>query len=202
MGTPAPSAIAILAAGRGVRFGGGKLDSDCAGRPLAHWALEAAQAAGFQRHILVVRPDRPAFASGLTGWEVVENPQAACGLASSVRIAASAAKGYRRLVLALADMPLVTPAHLAALRDEDHVAFTRYPDGSRGVPAGFSADALHLLRQIEGSAAAVDWPLPVTLIAPPSPGTLRDVDTPQDLDEVCEVLRRQSADLHGGTAIA
>ena len=36
-------AVAILAAGSARRFGGGKLDADCAGQPLGAWVLAAAR---------------------------------------------------------------------------------------------------------------------------------------------------------------
>ena len=36
-------AIALLAAGGATRFGGGKLDAQCAGKPLGQWALDAAR---------------------------------------------------------------------------------------------------------------------------------------------------------------
>ena len=33
--------VAVLAAGRASRFGGGKLDADLAGKPVGQWVLDA-----------------------------------------------------------------------------------------------------------------------------------------------------------------
>ena len=38
--------VALLAAGRGTRFGGNKLETACAGKPLGRWAIEAIEEAG------------------------------------------------------------------------------------------------------------------------------------------------------------
>ena len=45
--------VAVLAAGRGTRFGGGKLEAMCAGRPLGRWILDAVVEAGLVRGVIV-----------------------------------------------------------------------------------------------------------------------------------------------------
>ncbi|MGZ5792459.1 MAG: NTP transferase domain-containing protein, partial [Croceibacterium sp.] len=57
-------AIALLAAGGATRFGGGKLDADCVGKPLGRWALEAALAIPHDRLAVVVGDPAPEFVSG------------------------------------------------------------------------------------------------------------------------------------------
>ena len=55
-------AIALLAAGGARRFGGGKLDADCAGKPLGRWALDAALAARWAEGcdaLLIMLADMP-----------------------------------------------------------------------------------------------------------------------------------------------
>ena len=41
--------VAVLAAGRGKRFGGGKLEATCAGKPLGRWVLDAVRKRGWGR---------------------------------------------------------------------------------------------------------------------------------------------------------
>jgi molybdenum cofactor cytidylyltransferase len=181
--------IAILAAGQARRFGGGKLDQLCAGRPLGGWAVLAAENAGFERRILIVGREKPKFAETLDRWDLVLNEMAEQGLPSSVRCAAYAAQASKRLVVALADMPLITANHLANLRESENILFTAYPDGTRGVPAGFPSSALERLTALCGSAAAAEWGQTISTLAPPSADMLRDVDTPADLAVVDRLLR-------------
>jgi molybdopterin-guanine dinucleotide biosynthesis protein A len=82
--------VAVLAAGAGRRFGGGKLDADLAGRPVAAWALGAAQALGASVHV-VAGPDVPACLAGRADLTI--NPDAASGMGSSLRHALGAAAG-------------------------------------------------------------------------------------------------------------
>lgn len=183
--------IALLAAGQARRFGGGKFDQDCAGRPLGAWAALAAERAGFERRILIVGREKPRFADLLQGWELVVNPTPENGLPTSVNCAARAAGASRRLVLALADMPLVTATHLALLRDSKTICFTAYPDGSKGVPAGFPSSAIGSLCTLLRSAADVEWKQPVSTLAPASADLLRDVDTRVELAIAEELLRER-----------
>lgn len=188
--------LAVLAAGRAQRFGGGKLDALCAGRALGEWATGTAEAAGFASRIIVVADDRPAFVSRLKGWMAVPNPNAASeGLASSIQVAARAASGYTRLIVVLADMPLMESAHLKALVETDGVAFTGYPDGSRGVPAAFPARHFEALAAITSGAASANWGEEIKIVSPSSACSLFDVDTPTDLNKAETMLARRSANL-------
>ena len=66
-------AIAVLAAGSARRFGGGKLDVDCASKPLGRWALDAARTVEGARIAAIVGPAAPHF---LGDAENVRNPRA------------------------------------------------------------------------------------------------------------------------------
>ena len=70
MGRPA---VAVLAAGLGTRFGGGKLEAPCAGKPLGRWAVEAVEAAGLGPGTIVTGPEWVSFAGG---WTRAVNPAA------------------------------------------------------------------------------------------------------------------------------
>lgn len=175
-------AVALLAAGCGDRFAGDKLGADLDGRPLWRSAADAAEQAGFATRILIASADNlAAFEQGC--WDVVVNPRASEGMGTSVACAAEAARDAKRLVLILADMPFVEPAHLRALALGEGVVFTRYPDGRRGIPAGFPASAFARLQSLQGDrgASAQSWGEDASELAPASPYSLFDIDTADDL---------------------
>lgn len=181
-------AIALLAAGRAERFGGGKLDAPCAGKPLGAWAAQAVEATHGSLRLVVVPEVCPAFAEQLDGWRRVVNHEPQEGLAASIRMAATAAQGCSRLVIVLADMPLVEASHLQALTVADGIAFTAYPDGGRGVPAAFPARCFTTLGRLTGSAARFDWDEEVKVMSPTRPESLMDVDRAEDLAAVQALL--------------
>ena len=100
--------VAILAAGSARRFGGGKLEADCGGRPLGQWALEAARTLDPAALGVVVGDAAP---HSVHGAEIVRNPYALHGLGTSASAAARWAidREADALLVMLADMPLVSP---------------------------------------------------------------------------------------------
>lgn len=186
--------FALLAAGGATRFGGEKLATNLADKPVWSWAVNAAAAAGFIDRICIVREDwAPAREMQALGWSVVVNPEADTGMASSIKLACTAAGVCRRLVISLADMPFVTSDHLRILALAEGVAFTRYPSGKIGVPAAFPRDVLRKLATLQGDrgAAGLDWGSDLTTVTPDSPDTLIDVDTPDDLARASALLARR-----------
>lgn len=180
------TAVAVLAAGAGTRFGGGKLDAMLAGRPLGAWATGAVEAAGAKARVIVVPPAIPHFVSALDGWTVVENPTAARGIGTSLRAAVEAARRCPRLIVVLADMPLVSPAHLLRLDAGPGLVFTRQADGCPGTPAAFPAacfDALMQLPDDAGAARLAAWP-EARVIAPEAEHATWDADRPGDLARI------------------
>jgi CTP:molybdopterin cytidylyltransferase MocA len=181
-------AIALLAAGGATRFGGGKLDADCAGKPLGRWALEATLAVPHGRLAVVVGDPAPEFARGC---DVLVNARAAEGLGTSAALAARWAAGSDALLIVLADMPLVSAETLRKLAEAASPAAVAYPGGKPGAPACFPAALFPALEALTGDsgAAQVLRGLPdVTLIETPAE-ELRDVDRPEDLAEVATLLR-------------
>ncbi len=179
-------AIAVLAAGSGTRFGGGKLDADLAGRPVGRSITDSAEEAGFTRRIIVTPETAPDFVLHLKGWENVVNPAPLEGLASSIRAAVAAVADCDRIVLALADMPLVEHEHLVSLAMTSGIVFTEYPEGKRGVPAAFPSSCFPRLGQLNGAmgAAVADWGADVTALAPSSASSLLDVDSSEDISVI------------------
>jgi molybdenum cofactor cytidylyltransferase len=183
-------AVAILAAGSARRFGGGKLDADCAGKPLGAWALEGARALDPSALGVVVGDEAPRFAEGV---ELVRNPYAAHGLGTSASAAARWAidREADALLVMLADMPLVSSAALRSLAEGDLPSAVAYPGDKPGVPACFPAAMLPRLAALggeEGAALLLRGRSDVRLVAC-DPEELRDVDRPEDLADVAGMLR-------------
>ena len=187
-------AVAILAAGSARRFGGGKLDADCAGKPLGRWALEAARTLNPDALGVVVSDEAPQFAGTA---EVVGNPYAAHGLGTSASAAARWAidREADALLIMLADMPLVSPATLRGLAEGDLPSAVAYPGGKPGVPACFPAAMLPKLAGLggeEGAALLLRGRSDVRLVEC-DPVELRDVDRPADLSEAAKILSSSRA---------
>ncbi len=186
--------VALLAAGQGSRFGGGKLDAPVMGKPLGSYALEAALTMDRAACAIVVGEDAPAFAleaAEAGEAELIRNPDAQEGLSTSVALAARHAElaGCDRLLLMLADMPLVTPALLerliyAAMRG--HNSAVRYPDGKPGIPAVFTRESFGPLQKLGGDRGAglLLREDPDTVMVPTPVGELSDVDTPEEIRAV------------------
>ncbi len=187
--------VALLAAGRATRFGGGKVDALCAGRPLALWPIEAAGRAGLPPGVCVTGPQEPRFLARAAGWERVVNPGPHEGLAGSLALVAKVAeqRGSAALLVVLADMPLITPTLLARLAAQDGAAATDHAGGRPGVPALLPRALLPALAEVSGDrgASALLASLPHLVLLEPEPGTLLDVDTPADLARAEALLRRR-----------
>jgi len=183
--------VAVLAAGRGRRFGGGKLEAICAGKPVGRWALDAVAEAGFEPGLIVTGPRGVSFAAD---WTVLVNPRPERGLGSSLALAAQAALdgGAPALLVLLADMPLVTPGYLRELAATPPPAATRQPDGHAGVPALLDRALLARAAELSGDRGAGPVLAEATLLEPP-PGMLADVDESADVARV-EFILRQAQD--------
>jgi molybdenum cofactor cytidylyltransferase len=178
----------LLAAGGATRFGGGKLDADCAGKSLGRWALDAALAVPHDRLAVVAGDAAPAFAGGC---EVLFNRRAAAGIGTSVALAADWASGSEALLIVLADMPLISPGTLRKILAAPGAAAVAYPGERAGVPAKFPTalfPALKALSDDSGAAHVLRGLSKVMLVETPA-NELRDVDRPEDLADVVEILR-------------
>ena len=120
----APFTVLIMAAGQGTRMRSDvpKVLHRIAGRTLVGWVVDAAQQAGAQRVLAVVRPG-DGVADGLPeGVEVVEQVEGE-GTGAAVLAARDAAmEGSRgssaRIVVLSGDQPLVTAEQITGLLDE------------------------------------------------------------------------------------
>ena len=176
---PATSII-LLAAGRSERFGGEKLVTPFRGKPLWEWAAEAAENSGFQNLYLVTGEHTSIAASDR--WRKVINPESAEGMGTSIAAGVAAADAHERVVIALADMPLVTSDHLRALAHGTGAVFTRQQDGKAGCPAGFGRESFAALRRLTGDQGARGAiPENASILEPDDPVMLFDVDMQEDL---------------------
>ncbi len=193
----------LLAAGRGERFGGAKLlakarsASSVSASGLADLAGECIGVAAC-RHLLaalpqvvaVVRPDDAALAAalGAAGARVVRCANADEGMGASLACGVAATRDAGGWLVALADMPWVLPSTIArvaaAVADGAPVA-APFHTGTRGHPVGFSSACYAMLAALTGDegakavvAAHADS---LARIDVDDAGTLRDVDTPADL---------------------
>ena len=113
-------AAALLAAGRSARFGAAdKLAAPLHGTPLGLYAATAMASLDLCHRWVILRAAEHPCREGwmAAGFEPVVNPQADEGMGASLRCAARLADeaGADGLLVCLADMPLVTAAHIAAL---------------------------------------------------------------------------------------
>ena len=181
--TKGKTGVVLLAAGQGKRFGGDKLTAGFRGRPLWEWAAETAENVAFSERILVVGPD-----SAITGspeWKLAVNHAPGRGMGTSIATGARALTDSDRVVIMLADMPLVSRAHIVRLLAAQDTAFTRYPDGSAGCPAIFTRSVFPLLETLSGDRGAKSLDLPAAdLVAPACEVELADVDSARDLERL------------------
>ena len=178
--------VAVLAAGRATRFGGGKLEAACAGKPLGRWVLDAVDEAGLKAGLIVTGPEGLSFADG---WTRLINPAPESGLGSSLALAARLALlgDAETLLVLLADMPLVTAGYLRELAAAPAPAATRQADGKPGVPALLDRKLMRKAERLAGDRGAAPLLRQAPLLDPPA-GMLADVDTTHDLAQAERAL--------------
>jgi molybdopterin-guanine dinucleotide biosynthesis protein A len=194
----------VLAGGRSSRFGRDKLVAELDGRPLVHHALDAVALVA-DRLVLVLAPDGPAppipamlAARTVTVHDEVAHRGPLAGLATGLAVVTGDDPRGIALVVG-ADMPSLVPAVLRLLvgaldADPSLGASSLEADPPSPLPMAVRASTaapaaaallaadrrgLHGLLQAIPSAAlpAATW-----RALDPDAATLRDVDTPADLD--------------------
>jgi molybdenum cofactor cytidylyltransferase len=189
----------LLAAGRGSRFdpSGARnklLQAWPAAGPAAVRSVVAASAgnllSAIPRVIAVIRPGTGAVAAELNnlGCEVITCAQADTGMAASLVSALGHAADARGWIVALGDMPRVSPETIQslkyALEQGAGIAAPMYR-GKRGNPVGFSRQYLPQLLALQGDQGArgILKQYPVQEVHVDDAGILHDIDTPADLGQ-------------------
>ena len=119
------------------------------------------------------------------------NPDAAEGIASSIRTAVRLAGDDARILITLCDQPLITAAHLRSLLAIDAPIVATGYSGIAGAPAVFApslAPDLLALRGDRGARVVIEAHRDVTTVVPFEDAAL-DIDRE---DDVRELLRRSS----------
>lgn len=179
----------LLAAGASKRMGRRKLDLPVRGKKMSRLAAEALLAAPFERVRVVTAPDAALDLPSDPRLELVENPEALAGIASSIR------KGLERLppatevaAIALADLPLVRAETLCRLclaweRSRPPIVYPEYR-GRQGHPVFWRRSLFDELRSLEGDRGAkgvLERHRDLALaVAVEDAGVCLDIDTPDD----------------------
>lgn len=186
---------AILAAGQSRRFGrADKLSQQLGGVMLGHHVSGTAALLGCDHHVVITSETDHACEHGWSarGFDVHVNALAQRGMGTSVAMAAriAADRGVDALLICLADMPMVTVEHLAAL-----INLFGQQSGDRVIASGNGTAALppaifgkrHFaeLASLDGEYGAKALLAKAMMVAAP-PQMLIDIDTPDDL----EIARR------------
>jgi molybdenum cofactor cytidylyltransferase len=184
---PDQVALVLLAAGRSRRFNDGdKLAEPFLDKPLAYHVVTALERVPFCARIAVVSDTRLDFAA--LGYDVIENPDPSLGQARSLCFGVSRAKelGCEAVLVALADMPRVTAAHIRRMMDaaDGPATIVASSDGVNPMPpALFGKDMFPELLELEGDQGARDLiRRGHHVIAPPA--ELVDIDTQDDLRDL------------------
>lgn len=178
--------LILLAAGKSARFGGerSKLDEPLHGIPLGLHAASALSDVPFQQRVAIVRRCRIDYAAH--GFQVIENSDPAGDMASSLRLGVAFAKeqGAAAILIALADMPGVTAAHIRRLLDaaggSDAVVASTSSGRAPRPPAVFGRSLFAQLLSLSGDHGARDLIRAGRLVEAPM-DELVDIDTRGDL---------------------
>jgi len=184
--TPERTALVLLAAGHSHRFEGDKLSEPFLDKPLAYHVVTALEDVPFLTRIAVVSDTRLDF--GALGYRVEENPDPSLGQARSLchGVSVARAAGADAVLVALADMPRVTAAHVYRMFDAADGVGTIVAS-SDGVqprpPALFGKGMFDDLLDLDGDDGARQLVKRGHHVVT-NPAELVDVDTRDDLDKL------------------
>jgi molybdenum cofactor cytidylyltransferase len=183
----------LLAAGEGVRFGGGKLVHPLEdGSAIAAHAARNLVAAGLDVVAVVRAGDFPlADILEQEGCQVTPCAESARGMGHTLAHGIAASRDAAAWIIALGDMPRVKPATIeavaGALAAGAAIAAPTYR-GERGHPVGFGARLRDELMQLSGDTGAKAvlqrHAGEIVLVECDDPGVVLDIDRKADLDRV------------------
>lgn len=185
-----PVAAAILAAGTASRMGRLKQLLAYRGSTLAAYAVDQAIEAGFDPVLVVVGAQAEAVQAALAAKpvQIVQNRDWQLGIGSSIGAAArfliEQESDCAAIAILAADQPLVTAAHLVAMRQVllscSAPAVAAEYAGTFGIPAFFKRSVWRQLSAIPAASGAKSLLSQLTMERFPLPEATADVDTPED----------------------
>ena len=193
------TAIILLAAGASSRFeDGDKLTAKLEGHNVLSLAARAAAALPF-KHKIAVTPHHESKRAKIAkeqGWRVVENPDAAKGQSSSIRVgldAIEADQEVEQFLFLLGDMPFVPAHHISALllaKTPEIDAVMTTVQNFLTPPTLFSRNQLAFLKELTGDKGAkmIFNALENTVTIPLANQYAADIDTMKDLMSAENVL--------------
>ena len=179
----------VLAAGAGIRFGGGKQLALLEGRPLLEYAVRAMTSAPVGRVIVVLgaEAERVLLGVDLHGaephvcerWSEGQSASLACGLAEMTDCEA--------VIVTLGDQPRISPdaiRRVIAARGPDALAVRATYGGDPGHPVLLERRLFGRMRNVTGDHGARNLLMSVHVreVACDDLGGGEDVDTPSELD--------------------
>lgn len=186
--------LVLLAAGRSSRFrGGNKLEAEFLGRPVGLHVVTALEQIPFRARIVVTDGCTLEFPA----YRVVHNDAPEGGMARSLRLGVEAARegAPGAVLIALADMPRVTAAHVHRLLDagDDGDTVIASSDGAHPrPPVLFGAGQFDFLTSLDGDVHIRDIVRAGRHVVT-SPAELIDIDTPEDLERLRALIHAPEA---------
>lgn len=153
------TAVIVLGAGLSLRFGDDdKLGTPLAGKAVAHHVLSTLSPFPWAERVLVHRNTAEwTDAYRQAGFRLARNDHPERGMLSSLKAGLTMVGSAPRVLICLADMPLVEAAHIDRLLDKadmsGRTAVATRSSGYRGPPAIFPAEQLMGL-PLDGEAGA------------------------------------------------
>ncbi len=195
-----PVGAVVLAAGSSTRMAGSeKLLLEFDGRPMIKSVIEAASDGGCHQILVVYSSNEVMQAVGRDA-ELVHNPRAQTGMASSLQVGLQALRSdMEAAMVMLGDQPMVgsrtVSALLRAWRREGSrpaVAVSRGESGKWAPPVVLARELWDELMTLKGDAGARQMldQRPELVDTVPSPDRLDDIDTPEDYAKIVKLFRR------------
>jgi len=195
-----PVGAVVLAAGSSTRMAGSdKLLLEFDGRPMIKSVIEAASDGGCHQILVVYSSNEVMQAVGRDA-ELIHNPRASTGMASSLQVGLRALRSDMEAALVLlGDQPMVGSRTVAALlrawRQEGSrpaVAVSRGEGGKWAPPVVLARELWDQLMTLKGDAGArqVLDHRPDLVDTVPSLDRLDDVDTPEDYANIVKLFPR------------
>ena len=195
-----PVGAIILAAGSSSRMSGSqKLLLEFDGKPMVRHAVESASEGGCHQVVVVYAADEVRDAVDGSA-ELVHNPNAKTGMASSLQVGLAALREeIEAAVVMLGDQPLVGSRTIAALmrswrREGSRPAVAvAQAQGDWAPPVVLSRELWEELSALKGDSGArqILEGHPELLDTVPAPGRPDDIDTPEDYAKIVRLFPRR-----------